>query len=103
MIRRLAFFVFLASLTGCALPPRFPIIGVLYTGVQQGVSATAQLSVKRGESCAMHILGLIATGDASIDGARKNGGIRSISTVDEQVTSFLFGLYSQVCTVVHGK
>lgn len=104
MLRRLAASVFtLVLVSGCALPTRFPLVGVLYTGVQQGVTATAQLSVKRGEACAMHILGLIATGDASIDAARKNGGIRSISTVDEQVSSFLLGLYSQVCTVVHGK
>ncbi len=84
------------------MPARFPMMGVLYTGVSQGVGATAQLSMKRGEACASSILGLIATGDSSIETARKNGGIRSIASVDEQVTGFL-GIYTSVCTVVHGK
>lgn len=106
MLRRLVYSVSLivmTGITGCALPTRFPLVGALYTSTQQGLAATAQLSVKRGEACASHILGVVATGDASIEAARKAGGIRSISTVDEAVTAYVFGLYSQVCTVVHGK
>lgn len=103
MLRRFVSILVLALVTGCALPTRFPLVGALYTGVQQGVTATAQLSMKRGQACASHILGIVATGDASIEAARKNGGIRSIASVDEEVSSFLFGVYASVCTIVHGK
>ena len=77
--------------------------GALYTGVTEGKHATAQTSVKMGESCAMSIFGLLAIGDASIDTARQAGGIRSVSTIDEKYTSFLLGLYSSKCTIVRGK
>jgi hypothetical protein len=79
------------------------LVGGLYAGYGEGKSASAQVSVKKGESCAMSILGLIAVGDASIDTARRNGGIRSISSVNEHWTSILAGLYSSKCTVVTGK
>jgi hypothetical protein len=103
MFRRFACVFALVLITGATGCARFPIGGGLYTGVSQPVSATAQLSMKRGEACSMSVLGLIATGDASIEAARKAGGIRSISTVDEQVTVILMGLYASACTVVHGK
>ena len=75
--------------SGCAMPPRLGVSGGLYTGTSQGLAATAQMSIKKGEACAMSILGIIATGDASIDAARRNGGIRSISAVDEEYFSIL--------------
>lgn len=106
MKRFLGFFgavALLLSLPGCLTVDGRGLNGGLYTGVQYATNATAQTSVKKGESCAMSILGLVAVGDASIDTARRNGGIRSISSVDDKVTTFLFGLYSQVCTIVRGK
>lgn len=91
----------LATFTNCAL--RSPLVGGLYTGVVAGNSVSAQAGPKTGESCALSIIGLVAVGDAGIDAARKNGGITSISIVDEKSTTILFGLYSQHCTIVHGK
>lgn len=88
-------------LTGCAMA-RSPVMGGLYTGVTSGMAVSAQAGPKTGEACASSILGLIATGDASIDTARRNGGITSISIVDEKATSFL-GIYASYCTIVHGK
>ena len=89
------------ALSGCS--SKAGLIGALYAGYSEGLTATAQMSVKKGEACGMSILGIIAIGDASIDTARRNGGIRSISTVDEQFTSILMGLYSSKCTIVRGK
>jgi hypothetical protein len=100
MLRLIACSLMLVVLSGCA--SRLGLVGGLYTGVTQGISATAQLGAKRGEACGMSILGIVAIGDYGIDTARKNGGIRSISTVDEQVTGFL-GVYQSVCTIVTGK
>lgn len=103
MFRRIILLGAIAILfTGC-YPNRMGLVGILYSGYTEGLSATAQMSVKKGEACAMSILGIVAIGDASIDTARKNGGIRSISSVDEDFSMFLGGLYSSKCTVVRGK
>jgi hypothetical protein len=55
-----------------------------------------------GTSVATSILGLIATGDASIEAAAKAGGISKIHHVDYQAMSIL-GLYSTFTTVVYGE
>lgn len=44
----------------------------------------------------------MATGDASIDEAKRAGGIKEIASVDYQVNSVL-GIYAQFCTIVKGK
>lgn len=88
---------------GCAMPMRTPVMGGIYTGVQAGESATGVAAPqKRGEACAMSILGLVAIGDASVEAAAKNGGISEISVVDNDMTGIL-GVYGQHCTVVHGN
>lgn len=57
---------------------------------------------KRGEACASNILGLVATGDASIDTAKRNGGITRVASV-EQTASRVLGYYAKFCTVVRGE
>ncbi len=104
MIKKLSVAVICAMAvlsTGCAMT-KAPLTGMFYTGLQSGLAATPQAGPKWGEACASSILGLIATGDASIEAARRNGGITSISTVDEKVSSIL-GIYATYCTVVRGK
>ncbi len=100
MVRHLLALTVLLSLTGCA--SRSPLMGSIYTGVIAGEAATAQTGSKEGSACAISILSLFAFGDASIDTAKKNGGIVSVSTVDGKTTNIL-GLYGQYCTVVRGK
>ncbi len=86
-------------LSGCATGP---VPGMLYTDVEVGQTATVyKQPTKRGEACASSILGLVATGDASINTSRKNGGIVQISTVEVTHWSIL-GLYTKYCTIVHG-
>lgn len=58
---------------------------------------------KTGEASARAILGLIATGDASISAAMKNGAISKVHHVDQKVNSVLFGLYLSTTTVVTGE
>jgi hypothetical protein len=45
---------------------------------------------------------LIALGDASIETARRNGGINSISSVDFQTTNY-GPFFLKFCTQVRGK
>lgn len=76
--------------------------GVLYTGVKEPVNATGNnRGTKTGEASCTNVLGLVATGDCSIDTAAKNGGISSIKSVDQKTTSVL-GLFVKRTTIVTG-
>lgn len=94
----------LSLTTGCA-GVAAPLSGILYAEMQypsyyQGVD-NAGPGGKTGKAEASSILGLIATGDASIAAAARNGGIRTIHTADTHVTNIL-GLYATYTTVVTG-
>jgi hypothetical protein len=88
-------------LSGCATI--YPV-GSLYTGVKLPTLAGDGSNVsysKVGVSKATSILSLIATGDASIDAAVKNGNIKSIKYVDWHVNNIL-GIYGEYTTTVYG-
>ncbi len=57
---------------------------------------------KRGEACASNILGVVATGNASIDAAKKNAGITKVVSV-EHSSSRVLGYYARFCTIVRGE
>jgi len=89
--------------TGCAHPLHSPLIGGAFTGVQGHQSATANpIGSKRGESCAMSILGLAAFGDASAAAAAQAGGITKVGLVDSDMFGVL-GIFAKHCTVVRGE
>ncbi len=89
-------------LFGCAMA-QMPVNGTIYADVHGPVNATeAKAGTRVGEACASSILGIVATGDASIEAARKNGGMSSVSSVDHHSTSIL-GFYAKFCTVVRGN
>lgn len=91
-----------ASLGGCAMVAS-PTTGLLYTNVQGPiVVGNGTNTAKTGQACATNILGLISTGDASIDAAKKAGNIKDVSSVDHDSMSVL-GLYGKFCTVVKGN
>jgi hypothetical protein len=88
-------------LTGC-LSGATPVVGLLLTSVKGPITATGQGSgTKSGKSPAISILGLVAFGDASIQSAKANGGIKTVSHVDYEALSIL-GAFSQYTTVVWG-
>lgn len=75
----------------------------LYSDVRGPINAVGSGEItKTGEACATNILGLIATGDASIDAAMRNGGIKEPVTVDYKVMGVL-GIFAQYCTIVKGR
>lgn len=89
-------------LGGCAVAAS-PTNGVLLTNVKGPINANEGTDTsKEGKSCAKNILGLVALGDASIEAAKKDGGISKITTVDH-TTSRILGLYAQFCTVAYGE
>ena len=84
-------------LVGCSPP------GLLYTDVKGPLAATSNEGASKvGSSSATSILGLVATGDASIDAAAKAGGITKIHHVDFQMKSILF-FYMKATVTVYGE
>lgn len=78
-------------------------VGVLYTGVTEGATATSNpMGSKVGISSATGVLGLVAVGDASIQTAAHSAGIKKISHIDTHKTSVL-GLFTQYKTIVYGE
>jgi len=95
--------VLLAGLLGCAGVMSPVGNGFLFTSLQGPLGATpATNATKKGEACASNVLGLFATGDASIDSAKRAGGISEVSAVDHDSFSVLF-LYAKFCTIVRGS
>ena len=100
LLLALILFGALAS-TGCgAVFPYQP--GPIYTDYQTPAMATQnETGNKMGEACQTNILGLVATGDASVSTAAKNGGITKVNSVDTKFKTIL-GIFSESCTVVSG-
>ena len=95
----------LAYLTGCGALVASPVPGILYTDVRAPVAATDN-TIKdgyvSGSSTVTSILGLIATGDASIETVAMNAGITKIYYVDYSSRSVL-GLYATYTVTVFGE
>lgn len=91
-------------LAGCATTGLNSKTGLaLYLSTIEPVTVTSSGKGSRvGHSCTQNILGIAAFGDASIDKAKKNGMIESVTHVDQYYDN-LFGLYGRVCTVVYGN
>ncbi|MCX7944389.1 MAG: TRL-like family protein [Deltaproteobacteria bacterium] len=89
--------------TGCTTVPA-PVMGILYTDVKFPSDApnSAKVVEKKGEACATTILGLVATGDASLASAAAEAKITQITAVDYHSTNILM-LYGKFCTIVRGE
>lgn len=91
------------ALTSCAVVTTSAGVATLYTDVKEGLTATSNVTgTKVGTASATGILGLVATGDASIQTASHAGGIKKISHVDTQKTSIL-GIFTKFTTIVYGE
>ena len=76
--------------------------GIIFTEVVEPVSADNGVkSLKHGEACQTAVMGLVSTGDSSIEAAKKNGGITKVSTVNVKKNHIL--IYGTACTVVTGE
>ena len=78
--------------------------GLLYSSTKGNVTTTLARGAvaKTGEACTVNYVGLVSVGDASIEAARKNAGIKKIAYIDSSYTNIL-GLYQKYCTLVRGK
>ena len=89
--------------TGCAAYVQTPALGALYTDVEAPITATSnEVGSKVGRAEASSILGIVATGDASIQEAAQNANISKISHVDYHSTNIL-GIYATYEVIVYGE
>lgn len=88
------------AMSGCANVAGHTQAGLGFYKAPLDAGTTAKAG-KRGEACAQNVLGAVAWGDASIDTAKKAGGITQVATVEYLHTRVL-GYYAKFCTVVHG-
>lgn len=80
-----------------------PLMGFFYTDLKSGVTATSNsLGSKVGKASAKGYLALIATGDASIETAAKEGNIKRISHIDQYGNSIL-GIVNTYEIIVYGE
>jgi hypothetical protein len=80
-----------------------PLLGGLYTDVKAPLAVTSNAgSTKVGTAKAQSILGIVATGDASIEAASRSAGITKIHHVDYQATSIL-GIVATYTVYVYGE
>jgi hypothetical protein len=90
------------ALTACQ-PVASPLMGIIFNDTKFGYMATPNAAVmKEGKACAQTILGLVATGDASITAANAAGGITEVAHVDHTAHSIV-GVVADFCTIVKGK
>ncbi len=87
-------------LSGCA---SFLPQGILYTEVKAPVAVGMEgvSYSKVGVAKATSVLGLVATGDASIKAAMQNGKITKVKYVDYEAKNVL-GLFGEYTTTVYG-
>jgi hypothetical protein len=94
----------LSALNGCAIATGGNgfAMGAVYSGYKSPGEIGTAASTKIGEACVSSILGVVATGDSSIEAAKKAGGITQVSHVDHEQFAVL-GVYATSCTIVHGS
>jgi len=78
-----------------------PAAGMIWMDVKGPVDAGDKVGTKEGRACAKSILGMVATGDASIKAAAAAGGITKIDSVDHHSTWMV--VMGEYCTIVRGS
>ena len=98
-MRYIALIGIVLMLAGCAT---YAPHGMIYTEGKMGVQAGSGAADKQGRACMTSILGLIATGDASIEAAKAAGGIKEVVNMNYEVKNIL-GVFGEYCLVVKGR
>ncbi|MBF0554364.1 MAG: hypothetical protein HQK96_07345 [Nitrospirae bacterium] len=62
----------------------------------------ASSGFREGQACLYSFFGAVTIGDASIEAAMRDGGLKDVFTIDSYSQSF-FGTYTRQCTVIVGS
>ena len=105
-MKHILFLILVVSfLVGCAAGLPKSGTAVVVTTQQAEYAGNAKTAPKRGQACVQNILGLVATGDASVETAKRNGGIKSVATIDRDVfgLTLYIPIYAKSCTIITGS
>jgi hypothetical protein len=74
---------------------------------QDGIIATkesAKKPTKIGKACSKNILGLVSSGDISVEKAKSNGDINVVTSIDREIRGFNYYIpwFGYSCTIVQG-
>ncbi len=92
------------ALSGCATTGMNTRTGYAFIGNStEPVSVSnAAGSSKTGKACATNLLGIFVSGDSSIATAKREAGIKTVSSVE--ASTFNVGpFYGNMCTIVNGE
>ncbi|MBO7191220.1 MAG: TRL-like family protein [Elusimicrobiaceae bacterium] len=73
----------------------------LFAQTTQPLMVTGNTGTKVGRACATNVLGLLVSGDMSVEAAKKNGRITQVASIDKEIKGY--AVYAEVCTVVTGR
>lgn len=86
-------------LAACATPST-EVGHALFIQSNQPLLVTGNTGKKVGRACGTNILGLLISGDMSIEAAKRNGKITKVASVNKEIKGY--AVYAEVCTVVTG-
>jgi hypothetical protein len=100
-----------ASLAGCGIGAAYtqpggvtPFAGIIMDTTSGGIlhdnGATA---TKSGKACGTSILGIVASGDTTVEAAMANGGIKKAVFTQQHIRYYVWGAYVEVCTIAKGN
>lgn len=91
------------GLSSCAIVATPAGPGLIVTNTKSGEVATSNnLGTKVGTAQSLNVLGLVVSGDASIEAAAKSAGIKKISHIDNEKFGVL-GLWAKYKIYVYGE
>lgn len=93
----------LALASGCVVAPFQPPMGAVSV-VRAPLSTEGDFSAssKSGEASSVSILGIVSTGDCSIDAAVKSGGLKNINHIDYGYLNII-GVFQKTTVYVYGE
>ena len=100
-MKKLLFMLGATLLIGACATPSTEVGIALFSDTVQPLMVTNNSGTKVGRACGKNYLGLIITGDMSVEAAKKDGKITQVASVDKEIKSY--ALYAEVCTVVRGR
>ena len=100
-MKKLFFVAAAGLLLGACATPNTEVGIALFSDTTQPMLATNTVGTRVGRACGKNYLGLFITGDMSVETAKRNGRITSVSSIDKEIKGY--AIYAEVCTVVRGK
>ena len=73
----------------------------IFAQTTQPLMVTGSTGNRTGRACATNVVGILVSGDMSVEAAKKNGRITQVASIDKEIKGY--GIYAEVCTVVTGR